>query len=71
LATWSDTKDDVICLKWVGDMGAKIRAKLERTKANDLNLDEDTRTAVGEYVNYDGKYLSYDGPGPSLSADVK
>jgi hypothetical protein len=38
-------------------MGAKVRSELERTKMNDVNLDDNTRTAVGEYTNYDGKDL--------------
>jgi FAD/FMN-containing dehydrogenase len=55
--TWSSKSDDAACFKWAGEMGAKVRVELERTKMNDGNLDDNTRTAVGEYTNYDGKDL--------------
>jgi FAD/FMN-containing dehydrogenase len=55
--TWSSESDDAACFKWAGEMGAKVRSELERTKLNNGNLDDNTRTAVGEYTNYDGKGL--------------
>jgi hypothetical protein len=55
--TWSSKSDDAVCFKWASEKGAKVRSELERTKMNDGNLDDKTRTAVGEYTNYDGKDL--------------
>jgi hypothetical protein len=55
--TWSSKSDDVACFKWASEMGANVRSELEPTRMNDGNLDGNTRAAVGEYTNYDGKDL--------------
>jgi hypothetical protein len=55
----SDEKDDAICEKWRREWSAKLRAELKR-RMEDGSLDETTRTAVGEYINYSGEYYTFE-----------
>jgi hypothetical protein len=54
----SDEGEDAICEKYGGDWSAKLREELKRRK-EDGSLDETTRTAVGEYINYSGECCTF------------
>jgi FAD/FMN-containing dehydrogenase len=45
---WEGSQNDAICREWTRNMGRRVTNELLKTKNND---------GVGEYGNYDGKYI--------------
>lgn len=52
--TWSDTNDDALCMIFAGEMSDMFRAEFESVRECNGHLDDNTRTATGEYPNDDG-----------------
>ena len=55
--TWTDKKNDNICIDWCLRFSAKIANEFEGRK-KEVNVDDITKTSVGIYSNYDGKQLA-------------
>ncbi|KAE8454320.1 hypothetical protein EG329_005245 [Mollisiaceae sp. DMI_Dod_QoI] len=54
-ATWEPDDGEEMCEQWSRKISHTVREELERTKGEwGENLDEDSKTTVGEYTNYDG-----------------
>ncbi|KAF8849373.1 hypothetical protein BDZ45DRAFT_752863 [Acephala macrosclerotiorum] len=54
-ATWEPNEGLGPCTRWVRKIADKVRGELERTQIEwGDQLDENSKTTVGEYTNYDG-----------------
>jgi hypothetical protein len=61
MATWTQEENDEACWAWCREVDAKLAKEFERGK-NEEGMDENTKTSVGTYINYDGMLAYGDQP---------
>jgi hypothetical protein len=55
MPTWTQEENDEACWAWCRKIDGKLATEFARRK-NDAGMDETTKTSVGTYINYDGKF---------------